>query len=105
MVLISMGWYENDHSCLQSETDLSNLKQPSRPAIPVQPQVHILGRGSVPDGHYQFSPGFKVKGVDHHQFHLPPHIPAEEREAGKSRFYQWHFDGALYDIPPPRVSN
>jgi len=76
---------------------------PNRPAIPVQPQVHILGRGEVPKNHYSFPPGFKVKGVDHHYFHLPPHIPAEEREAGKSRFYQWHFDGALYNIPPPRV--
>ena len=76
---------------------------PNRPAIPVQPQVHILGRGEVPDNHYQFPPGFKVKGVDHHYFHLPPHIPVKEREAGKSRFYQWHFDAALYSIPPPRV--
>jgi alpha-ketoglutarate-dependent taurine dioxygenase len=76
---------------------------PNRPAIPVQPQVHILGRGEVPDNHYQFPPGFKIKGIDHQYFHLPPHIPAAEREAGKSRFYQWHFDGALYSIPPPRV--
>ena len=76
---------------------------PNRPAIPVQPQVHILGRGEVPDGHYQFPPGFKIKGIDHEYFHLPPHIPKVEREAGKSRFYQWHFDGSLYKIPPPRV--
>ena len=77
--------------------------QPVRPAIPIQPQVHIIGRGEVPENHYQFPPGFKVDGVDHYQFHLPPHIPPEERKAGRSRFYQWHFDGALYDIPPPRV--
>ncbi|KAF9775609.1 hypothetical protein IL306_006270 [Fusarium sp. DS 682] len=76
---------------------------PKRPAIPVQPQVHILGRGPLPDNHYQFPPGFEVQGIDHHEFHLPPHIPDEEREAGASRFYQWHFDGSLYNIPPPRV--
>lgn len=76
---------------------------PKRPAIPVQPQVHILGRGPLPDGHYGFPPGFEVQGIDHHEFHLPPHIPDEEREAGASRFYQWHFDGSLYKIPPPRV--
>ncbi|KAK5047599.1 hypothetical protein LTR84_006696 [Exophiala bonariae] len=75
----------------------------SRPAIPVQPQVHILGRGEVPESHYQFPPGFKIKGIDHHEFHLPPHISKEEREQGSSRFYQWHWDGALYNIPPPRV--
>ncbi|KNG46907.1 TfdA family taurine catabolism dioxygenase TauD [Stemphylium lycopersici] len=76
---------------------------PKRPAIPVQPQVHILGRGPVPDGHFGFPPGFEVQGINHEEFHLPPHIPAEERELGASRFYQWHFDGSLYEIPPPRV--
>lgn len=53
--------------------------------------------------HYQFPSGFQINGIDHEYFHLPPHIPKEEREAGKSRFYQWHFDGSLYKIPPPRV--
>lgn len=76
---------------------------PKRPAIPVQPQVHILGRGPLPEGHFGFPPGFEVQGIDHKEFHLPPHISAEEREAGASRFYQWHFDGSLYNIPPPRV--
>ncbi|KAK3066183.1 hypothetical protein LTR53_017571 [Teratosphaeriaceae sp. CCFEE 6253] len=76
---------------------------PNRPAIPVQPQVHILGRGQLPNDHHQFPPNFKVKGINHVDFHLPPHIPAEEREKGASRFYQWHFDGSLYNIPPPRV--
>ncbi|KAH7109112.1 TfdA family taurine catabolism dioxygenase TauD [Dendryphion nanum] len=76
---------------------------PKRPAIPAQPQVHILGRGPLPEGHFGFPPGFEVQGIDHEEFHLPPHIPAEQREAGASRFYQWHFDGSLYAIPPPRV--
>lgn len=76
---------------------------PKRPAIPVQPQVHILGRGKVPDGHYQFPPGFEIQGIDHTEFHLPPHVSPEDREAGTSRFYQWHWDGSLYNIPPPRV--
>ncbi|KAK1979864.1 TfdA family taurine catabolism dioxygenase TauD [Colletotrichum cereale] len=76
---------------------------PKRPAIPEQPQVHILGRGPLPDDHYGFPPGFEVQGIDHEEFHLPPHIPAVDREQGASRFYQWHFDGALYAIPPPRV--
>ncbi|KAF2026261.1 Clavaminate synthase-like protein [Setomelanomma holmii] len=76
---------------------------PKRPAIPVQPQVHILGRGSLPEGHFGFPPGFEVQGIDDEELHLPPHIPAEERGAGASRFYQWHFDGSLYNIPPPRV--
>lgn len=76
---------------------------PKRPAIPIQPQVHILGRGKVPDNHYQFPPDFEIQGVDHTEFHLPPHLTPEERSAGASRFYQWHWDGAIYDIPPPRV--
>lgn len=69
----------------------------------MQPQVHILGRGPLPADHYGFPPGFAVQGIDHSDFHQPPHIPAAERAAGASRFYQWHFDGALYRIPPPRV--
>jgi hypothetical protein len=76
---------------------------PNRPAINAQPQVHILGRGQVPDNHFDFPPGFQVKGIDHVNFHIPPHMPQEERDKGASRFYQWHWDGALYDIPPPRV--
>ncbi|KAH6670289.1 alpha-ketoglutarate dependent xanthine dioxygenase [Plectosphaerella plurivora] len=76
---------------------------PKRPAIPVQPQVHILGRGPLPENHYGFPPGFEVQGIDHEEFHLPPHLPVADREAGASRFYQWHFDGSLYAIPPPRV--
>jgi xanthine dioxygenase len=82
-------------------TDFFGL--PKRPALPIQPQVHILGRGPLPEGHFGFPPGFEVQGIDHEEFHLPPHIPIEEREGGASRFYQWHFDGALYAIPPPRV--
>ncbi|KAF2160197.1 hypothetical protein M409DRAFT_70561 [Zasmidium cellare ATCC 36951] len=76
---------------------------PNRPAIPVQPQVHILGRGKLPENHYGFPPNFEMKSVDHVNFHAPPHIPDEERENGASRFYQWHWDGSLYNIPPPRV--
>ncbi|EEA21191.1 conserved hypothetical protein [Talaromyces marneffei ATCC 18224] len=76
---------------------------PNRPAINAQPQVHILGRGEVPTNHFDFPPGFKVKGIDHVDFHIPPHIPQEERDLGASRFYQWHWDGSLYNIPPPRV--
>ncbi|USP82229.1 hypothetical protein yc1106_09503 [Curvularia clavata] len=76
---------------------------PKRPAIPVQPQVHLLGRGQLPEDHYGFPPDFEIQGIDHEEFHLPPHVSAEEREAGASRFYQWHFDGSLYNIPPPRV--
>ncbi|RDW62292.1 alpha-ketoglutarate dependent xanthine dioxygenase-2 [Coleophoma cylindrospora] len=97
------GFAHGTDPYLTSHNGVDIYGLPNRPAIPVQPQVHILGRGPVPDDHYQFPPGFKIKGIDHHYFHLPPHIPVEEREAGKSRFYQWHFDGSLYKIPPPRV--
>lgn len=90
---------------------------PKRPAIPVQPKVHILGRGLLPEDHYGFPPGSEIQGIDHQEFHLPPHIPPERRELhhhaeggegeeemkAYGRFYQWHFDGNLYAIPPPRV--
>lgn len=88
---------------LTSHNGVNIYGLPKRPAIPVQPQVHILGRGPLPEDHYGFPPDFEVQGIDHQEFHLPPHIPEEEREAGASRFYQWHFDASLYKIPPPRV--
>lgn len=72
-------------------------------AIPIQPQVHILGRGQVPPDHFGLPDDFKLVGAHHKNFHLAPHIPEEDMLQGASRFYQWHFDAALYDISPPRV--
>jgi hypothetical protein len=46
---------------------------------------------------------FVVKGAYSRNFHVEPHVAREEAEEGASRFYQWHFDAALYDIPPPWV--
>jgi hypothetical protein len=57
----------------------------------------------LPENHYGFPPGFEVQGIDHEEFHLLPHHTQEEKDAGISRFYQWHFDCSLYKIPPPRV--
>ncbi|KAH7020728.1 alpha-ketoglutarate dependent xanthine dioxygenase [Microdochium trichocladiopsis] len=76
---------------------------PGRISIPSQPQVHILGRGQVPPDHYGLPDDFQVKGVYSKNFHAEPHISDEDAKAGVSHFYQWHFDAALYDIPPPRV--
>ncbi|KAL5343443.1 putative dioxygenase [Aspergillus crustosus] len=92
-----------DPVLLTTEKGATIYGLPNRPALNVQPQVHILGRGELPKNYFDFPPGFKVKGIDHVNFHIPPHIPQEERDEGSSRFYQWHWDGSLYDIPPPRV--
>lgn len=81
----------------------SYRKQPQRVSLPCQPQVHVIGRGQVPPDHYQLPDDLQIVGVKHQKFHVEPHIPEDEIEQGASRFYQWHFDGALYDIPPPRV--
>jgi hypothetical protein len=97
------GFAHGADPVLHSDKGVTIYGLPNRPAINAQPQVHILGRGEVPKDHFDFPPGFKVKGIDHVNFHLPPHTPQEERDAGSSRFYQWHWDGSLYKIPPPRV--
>ena len=76
---------------------------PHRVSIPCQPQVHILGRGQVPLDHYGLPEDFVVKGLYSRNFHAEPHVPEEEANEGVGHFYQWHFDGALYDVPPPRV--
>ncbi|KAK3676884.1 hypothetical protein LTR78_003088 [Recurvomyces mirabilis] len=97
------GFAHGTDPYLTSHNGVDIYGLPNRPAIPIQPQVHILGRGEVPTDHYSLPPKFKIKGIDHVDFHLPPHISTEDRENGASRFYQWHFDGSLYNIPPPRV--
>ncbi|KAK5127775.1 hypothetical protein LTR85_004891 [Meristemomyces frigidus] len=76
---------------------------PQRVSIPCQPQVHILGRGEVPESHYGLPDDFQIKGAYHKNFHAASHVPEQEQEKGASRFYQWHFDAALYGIVPPRV--
>lgn len=114
------GFAHGADPLLTSHNGVNIYGIPKRPAVPVQPQVHILGRGPLPEGedYYGFPPGFQVEGIDHADFHLPPHIPRELREGQSTttgegehekpskaygRFYQWHFDGSLYAIPPPRV--
>lgn len=77
--------------------------QPGRISLPCQPQVHVLGRGRIPPNHYQLPDDMEIAGVYSRNFHVEPHIPEAELKEGASRFYQWHFDAALYDIPPPRV--
>lgn len=44
-----------------------------------------------------------MKGTYSRNFHAEPHVSEEEASKGVGHFYQWHFDGALYGIPPPRV--
>ncbi|KAL4881025.1 hypothetical protein BJY04DRAFT_218544 [Aspergillus karnatakaensis] len=92
-----------DPVLLTTEKGVTIYGLPNRPALNEQPQVHILGRGELPENYFDFPPGFAIKGIDHVNFHIPPHLPQEERDKGASRFYQWHWDGSLYDIPPPRV--
>lgn len=41
------------------------------PALPVQPQVHILGWELHPEGHFDLPPSFEVQGVNCAEFHLP----------------------------------
>jgi len=76
---------------------------PKRVALPCQPEVHVLGRGRVPSNHYQLPDDMDIIGVDHRGFHKEPHIDEKDSLEGATRFFQWHWDGALYDISPPRV--
>ena len=57
----------------------------------------------MPPNHYGLPDDFIVKGIYARNFHAEPHISQEQADKGFGHFYQWHFDGALYDIPPPRV--
>ena len=99
----SGGWAHGADPYLTSYNGVKIYGTARRPAIPVQPQVHILGRGELPPDHYGFPPGFAIARIDKDKFSHASHISKEEIDLGISRFHQWHFDASLYGIPPPRV--
>jgi hypothetical protein len=70
-------------------------------AIPPVPQVQLIGNGTVYN-HEGFSE-VRLKHPSHATFHKT-HVSPEDEAKGITRFYRWHFDAALYDLNPPRVT-
>ncbi|CAI7567481.1 unnamed protein product [Penicillium pancosmium] len=69
--------------------------------IPHQPQVQVIGSGTVPE--YEGLFNLQLKHPHHKSFHKNP-IPPDE-DASFTHFYRWHIDSAMYNLDPPLVTS
>ncbi|KAI9316283.1 taurine catabolism dioxygenase [Dichotomocladium elegans] len=70
--------------------------------LPDVPQVQLLGNGVVKN--YQGIEERKLTHPDHRVFHHTP-LSEEDIANGKTRFYRWHMDAALYKLNLPKVTS
>lgn len=77
-----------------------SILHPDLKTIPHQPQVQVIGNGSVPE--YEGLKDFRLRHPHHKTFHATS-IPPEE-DLDFTRFYRWHIDAALYGLAPPIVT-
>ncbi|KAJ8664028.1 hypothetical protein O0I10_000306 [Lichtheimia ornata] len=70
--------------------------------FPEVPQVQLLGHGTVRN--YQGIEERKLTHPHHKVFHRDV-LSQEDQDAGKTRFYRWHMDAALYKLNPPKVTS
>ncbi|ORY23920.1 alpha-ketoglutarate dependent xanthine dioxygenase [Naematelia encephala] len=74
--------------------------------IPSVPQVQILGEGPLDitlNDHYKGLEGAVLTHPTHGKFHRD-HLTPQQLAEGKTRFYRWHIDAALYAKNPPIVT-
>ncbi|KAK8843520.1 hypothetical protein IAR55_007180 [Kwoniella newhampshirensis] len=74
--------------------------------IPSVPQVQVLGEGSLDTTAREWYRGLEGSVARHptHQLFHRNHLSDADLAKGKTRFYRWHIDAALYDIGPPLVT-
>ncbi|KAB8224539.1 hypothetical protein BDV33DRAFT_233457 [Aspergillus novoparasiticus] len=77
-----------------------SILHPDLKTVPHQPQVQIIGHGSIDS--YEGLSNFRLKHPHHKTFHRDA-IPPEE-DYDFTRFYRWHIDAALYEYYPPKVT-
>ncbi|OAD66870.1 hypothetical protein PHYBLDRAFT_128417 [Phycomyces blakesleeanus NRRL 1555(-)] len=70
--------------------------------LPKVPQVQLLGNGLIKN--YQGISEKLLVHPNHRVFHQTQ-LSTEEEAAGKTRFYRWHMDAALYRLNPPKVTS
>lgn len=75
---------------------------PDLKTIPRQPQVQLIGNGTVYD--HEGLAEAKLKHPNHTIFHKT-RVSEEDAAKGATRFYRWHIDAALYDLAPPKVTS
>lgn len=71
-----------------------------------QPQVQILGQGVFEAGELGNENGEQISLThpSHTSFHHKPLTEEQILKEGRTRFYRWHIDSALYDLSPPMVT-
>lgn len=74
---------------------------PDLKTIPRQPQVQLIGNGTVYN-HEGLSEA-TLKHPSHTTFHKS-RVSEEDAAKGITRFYRWHIDAALYELAPPKVT-
>lgn len=82
------------------DPDYNRRRMGKGATIPGVPQCQVLGYGQIPAGHYGLPDDLVINRQDHTTVHKHPLTP-EEIEAEGVRLMQLHFDGALYNAPPP----
>lgn len=78
-----------------------SILQHNAKTIPHQPQVQVIGNGSVAE--FEGLENFTLKHPHHRTFHRTYITPENDREY--TRFFRWHIDAAFYDFNPPRVTS
>lgn len=71
-----------------------------------QPQVQILGQGkfSADEPGNENGEDISLTHPSHTTFHHTPLTESQIKDEGRTRFYRWHIDSALYDLSPPVVT-
>lgn len=70
--------------------------------VPRRPEVMMVGNGSFEAGHEGMK-AFDLEHPTHKTFHKKL-LSEDELAQGRTRFYRWHIDAALYELSPPMVT-
>ncbi|KAI0937392.1 hypothetical protein AcV5_005310 [Taiwanofungus camphoratus] len=89
------------HGNNKTESTKKSILHPDLKTIPRQPQVQLIGNGTVYN--HEGLAEAKLKHPSHTTFHKT-RVSPEDEEKGVTRFYRWHIDAALYDLSPPKVT-
>ncbi|CAH2355497.1 putative alpha-ketoglutarate-dependent xanthine dioxygenase Xanap [[Candida] railenensis] len=75
-------------------------------SVKSQPQVQILGQGKFAADEPGNENGEEISLThpSHTSFHHSPLTEDQIKKEGRTRFYRWHIDSALYDLSPPVVT-
>ncbi|EPQ60198.1 Clavaminate synthase-like protein [Gloeophyllum trabeum ATCC 11539] len=89
------------HGNNKTGSEKKSILHPDLKTIPRQPQVQLIGNGTVYN--HEGLAEAMLKHPSHTTFHKTRVSEIDEAN-GITRFYRWHIDAALYDLSPPKVT-